>query len=92
MKFLEHLLQEGLAKKRPRQVPGLTPREVEVMMNLMAKALVASYADQWKDDRDDLDHPLDLIEDGIMQQADGILDMNYAMLWKMVKEQVENFR
>ena len=92
MKFIEHLLQEGLAKKRPHQVPGLTPREVEVMMKLVAKALVADLAEQWKDNYDDLQNPMELIEDGIMQGADAIIDINYDMLWNLVKEQVEDFR
>lgn len=61
------------------------------MMTLMAKALIASYAEHWKFSRDDLDHPMQLIEDGIMQDADAILDINYKMLWQAVEAEVVKF-
>lgn len=92
MKFLEHLLQEGLRKQAYRQVKGLNAREVEVLMKLMAKALVAEYADSWKFNRDDLDNPEDLISDGIMQTADGIIDINYGTLYRAVEEEVRKFK
>lgn len=92
MRFLEHLLQEGLARKRPKNVRGLTSREVEIMTNLVAKAIVAALAEDWKFDREDLDAPEDLISDGIMQMADGILESNYDMLWNAVEAEVKKFR
>ena len=92
MKFLEHLLQEGLRKQKLRPVKGLNSREVETLMNLMAKALIAHYASEWKFDRDNLDGPEELISQGIMQHADGVLDTNYGVLYRAVEEEVRKFQ
>lgn len=90
MRFLEHLI-EGLRKPKLRAVKGLNSREVETLMNLVAKALVAYYAHEYKFSYDEM-NPEDFIDKGIMQDVDSIIDINYGTLYRAVEEEVKKFQ
>ena len=46
MKFLEHLLQEGIVKPK-RKAAGLNSRETQQLIDLLAKAIYAETLNNW---------------------------------------------
>ncbi len=90
---LEQIVQEGLTKKQLRPVTGLNPREAQIMTDLVAKAIIAELANEWKFQRDEIpDEPEELMSEGIMQMVDTILSTNYDILHMTVVNAIRKFR